>query len=215
MKKERNSADYSPPHPRRVQKPMADRLAFFISGLSSPFVVITGFALWVIAYYSPSLQQCILLSFPFVLLIIALPFVWIYTGVRRGRFTDIHVMLREQRAEPFVVATIGAIILTGIYSAIRAPHPIIVMAANLVVNGLLFGVLTQYWKASMHAASFAAGVLIAAIMIDTRLAVLGALLPLIVWARIRRKRHSVAQTVGAVVIACVSTVLVCKVLGLG
>lgn len=195
-------------------KPIADRLAFIISGLSSPFLVITEFALAVIAHYSRTVQQAILLSFPFMLLIIVLPFVWIYTGVHRGKFTDIHVMIREQRTEPFVVATVGAIILTGVYAAMHAPHPVTVMAVNLAVNGVVFGVLSHYWKASMHAGSFAAGVLIAAVLIDVRLSALALLLPAVVWARIRRKRHDVAQTVGAVVIAGVSTGIVCVVFGL-
>ena len=204
------------PWPREpATSKIADRLAFLISGFSSPFVVITSFALWVIAYYSRTLQQTILLSFPFFLLIIALPFTWILTGVRRGKFTDMHVMLREQRSEPFVVATVGAIVLSGIYSAMGAPHAIFVMAVNLAINGLLFGVLTQYWKASMHAASFAAGVLIASLLIDVRLLALAALLPLIIWARITRKRHDLSQTVGAVVIACVLTWAVCRAMGMG
>jgi hypothetical protein len=192
---------------------MADRTAKLISGLSSPFIVITLFALWVIAHYSQSAGAFALYAIPFLLLIIALPFCWIYAGVRRGKFTDMHVMLREQRSEPFVVATVGAAALTGVYLLTGAPHPIMVMAANLAINGLLFGILTHYWKASMHSASFAAGVLIVSLMIDYRLASLGILLPMIVWARIRRKRHNVVQSLGAAVIVCASTWGVCLMMG--
>jgi hypothetical protein len=192
---------------------MIDRAAKLISGLTSPFIVIPVFALWIIAHYSRTVSQFAVFSAPFLLLIIALPFCWIYAGVRRGKFTDMHVMMREQRAEPFVVATVGAAALTGVYLLINAPHPILVMAANLAINGVLFGLLSHYWKASMHAASYAAGVLIVSMTIDYRLAALGNLLPLIVWARIRRNRHNVVQALGAAVIVCVTTWGTCCVLG--
>jgi hypothetical protein len=180
-------------------------LAAAVSAITSPFVVICAFALWVIAYHCGSGARFVTLSVPFLVLIIGLPFVWILLGVRRGRFTDMHVMLREQRFEPFVVATAGAAGLTAVYLALGAPRPLTALAVDLVVNGALFGVISRAWKVSVHAAAYAAGVLTAAVLIDGRLAALFAAMPLVVWARVIRKRHDVPQSIAAAGIAIITT----------
>src|SRR5205085_5769 len=106
----------------------------------------------------------------------------IYVGVRRGKFTDIHVMIREQRVEPFVIATLGALLLVATYVVLRAPLALTTLAINLVVNGIVFALLSYKWKVSVHAAAFSASVLIVSLLIDHRLALLYLGLPVIVWA---------------------------------
>lgn len=187
-----------------------DTLAHLVSAITSPFVVICGFALWIIARYSRSGEEFALFGGAFVALIILLPFAWIQVGIRRGKYTDIHVMIKEQRFEPFVVATVGACLLVAFYLAMSAPRALTALAANLVVNGVVFAIVSRLWKISVHAASYAASVLIVTILIDHRLVALLVLLPLVIWARIRRQRHNVAQAIAAASIVCLTTWAICS-----
>ena len=163
----------------------------------------------VIYYYSATITQFIYFSLPFFVLIIVLPLIWIYIGVRKGKFTDIHVAIKEQRSEPFIVATVGAILLTLIYITINTPRALIALSVNLVVSGLIFGILSKIWKVSIHAASFTASVIIVALLINLHFIWLLIGLPIIIWARIKRKRHNVSQSLIAAIIIAVTTIIIC------
>jgi hypothetical protein len=192
-----------------------DKLAFLVSALSSPFLVICGFALWVISQYAGSRTEFFYFSALFVISIIVVPLVWIQVGIRTGKFSDYHVMFKEQRFEPFVVATISAAIFTLAYIALGTPRELIALGVSLIANGTVFAILSKKWKVSIHAASYAAAVLIVAMLIDRQLYWLILLLPLIVWARIRRRRHNVGQALAAAVIVSAVTLVVYFVMRVG
>ncbi len=130
---------------------------------------------------------------------------FIYYGVKSGRLTDMHVMLREQRIEPFIVTMFGALLLIIAYHFLAVPKPLYALSIVLFINGLVFFLITLVWKISIHSAAYAGAVLILAHLVNPNLAYLLLVLPLIMWARVYRHRHSVLQVLGAAVVVSLIT----------
>lgn len=192
---------------------MADRAAFLVSAVASPFITISVCAVGVIVRHTGSIAEAARYGIPFFALAIVLPGAWIAVGVRKGRFTDPHVMVREQRAEPFAVANIGALALVLVYMTLRAPVELRAAAANMLANGIVFMLITRFWKVSIHAAAYATSVLVASVLIHPAIAWLALGFPLVVWSRLRRQRHSLGQALAAAALVLASTAAVLAAFG--
>ncbi len=188
---------------------MKAQLAKYISGICSPFLMVVGFGLWCVAASVHSTSEFLLYGGLCLLLISGLPLIYILINMKLGHISDVHVAIREQRTMPFVIATIGAIILSCIYYFLDAPRGLIALAVSLVVSGLLFGILTQFSKVSIHAAAYTGAVIMVAFLINIWLLCLLFFLPVIIWARLERKRHNPRQAILAAIInaICITTTL--------
>lgn len=185
------------------------RLAKAISVATSPFITIPVFALWIIAAYSGYISEFVQWYSLFLMLAILPPVGYIVWGVRTKRITDYHVMIRGQRFEPFMAATIGAAVLAWAYWSAEAPRELQALAVTLAGIGAIFTQVTRHWKVSIHAAAWTGGVLLVAGLVDwVWLALLGGL-PIIIWARIKRGRHSLGQSTAAtaMITVCVLTMM--------
>jgi uncharacterized RDD family membrane protein YckC len=174
---------------------MNDKIAKFISGVSSPFVMVFVFGLRAIAVSVKSTHDFLVFGGLCVFLVSLLPFFYILLQVKLGKITDIHVAVREQRAVPFVVATCGAVILTITYRLLNAPQNLVALAVALIVSGIVFGVISGFWKISIHSAAYTGAVIIVAFIVNFQLLLLLLFLPIIIWARLVRKKHSVLQSI--------------------
>lgn len=139
---------------------------------------------------------------------VIIPFAYVLFRVSAGKITDIHVAMREQRKGPFVVALLGSIAALVSLFLSRAPVQIIEMSVALLLNGSIFLILSRKWKLSIHSATFASAVTIAAIMADNRIFWLYILIIPIFWARMYRKKHTLLQLVAAAFLSAVTTAII-------
>ena len=75
---------------------------------------------------------------------------------------------------------------------------------SAIVLGIL-GVINDFWKISIHAASIAAAAVIVALVFGPRFALL--LLPLVIavtWLRLYLRRHTVAQVVAGLIVGIIT-----------
>jgi hypothetical protein len=188
---------------------MKERLAKLISEISSPFLMVFVFGLWAVAGSVSTAKDFLIFGGLCILLISFLPFLYILLQIKLGNISDIHVAVREQRSGPFIIATCGAVILALLYHFLSAPKELIALAIALIVSGTVFGVISGFWKVSIHAAAYTGAVVIVAFIINFSLLWLLVLLPVIIWARLIRKRHSVSQAIVASLLnaVCVATTL--------
>lgn len=183
----------------------ADRLARALSYVLSPYVVtaLTASAVTV-AYARPSLLGVlqVLVAITSSTLV---PFLFTLWMVRTGRTTDMHAAIRSQRHPIFLVAIVSNSVATLFLWATGA-HPLVVaMGVAYCASGALFWAVTTVWKISLHTGVLAGSLMIAAHAFGD-LALYGLpLLPLVAWARVRRRRHTLSQvTAGAVCGAAVT-----------
>ena len=183
-------------------------LAKIISTISSPFIIIPIFGLWVTSVYTDTINRFLALGISFIVFIVLLPFIYVYIGVKNRRFTDLHLAIREQREKPFLISILGAILLLVAYYFQNAPKEGTELATLILVNGIIFYLITRFWKISVHSAAFFGSTLVVSMFIDPMLVTLSTLVPFIVWARLKRDNHNFSQTISSIVVVGASTFLV-------
>lgn len=183
-----------------------------ISGLTSPYLIIPVFSLITIFHYSESLIDFILWSLTLIGLAVLLPLGYVFVSIKRKKITDLHVFMKEQRTIPFLVAILGSILALIIFYLINVPAALLVMTLAVIINGIIFSMLSKYWKLSMHAATFMSSLAIVSVLVSTTYWVLSPIIILIIWARMQRRRHTIWQLIIAGLLSTLITYIVLKLI---
>lgn len=179
------------------QAPLAtivDSMAFALSALLSPYLVIPVGTVAIVASVSYSKREWLVWTLLSILFSTIIPALYVIVQIWRGKITDIHVMEREQRGGPFLVAifssALGALVLRGLGANLAVWGIGVVLA----VNGVALLWVSSYWKISMHVAVLSSTIL-AAVMMIYGLSVWSLIwmIPALIWARVTRGRHTVWQ----------------------
>jgi hypothetical protein len=188
-----------------------DRLAFAISAVASPFLVLPGFLFLLAVHSAPSVAVALRWSGLAAAGMVGVPLGFILVEMARGRVTDVHVRLREQRRGPFIAAIVGCGVSTALLAMADAADAMVLAASAAVVNGLFFLGVTLRWKISMHPSILTACALMAGALVAPGWYATLATVPVVVWARVRRHRHTWAQGGAAIVVSALITALMLRV----
>lgn len=199
---------------RPLQTRIADAVAFFLSALLSPYIVIPVGAVGIIYVRAPD-DKFWLWAGISVLFMVGFPVLYILWGIKRGIISDVHVMEREQRSGPFLIAIIGSLIGAILLFCLQAPPSIWGLNIILCGNGVLIWFITRYTKISVHVCVLSATVLGASILHTAMppFALLW-LIPMLIWARMRRQRHTFWQGLSGFAVAAATTFIVLIPIGL-
>lgn len=198
------------PKPRTV----SDAVAFFLSAVLSPYIVLPVGTIGII--WARGTDERVWLWIGISLFFsTVLPVLFVLNGMRLGTITDVHVAERDQRSGPFGVAIGGSVVAALVLFLIHAPRSVWGLSVILAVNGLAIMLATRSTKISVHVAVLTATVLGATIL-NPELPVWAFiwLIPLLMWARLKRGRHSIWQGVGGFALAAILTFAVIVALGL-
>lgn len=190
---------------------MLDRIAVAISVIFSPFLIPVPTILLLAWTYANSLQQVMLWMLVVSVFASVLPSVFILALVRSGRLSDLHLAVRKQRLAPLYFSLVSTLVGIIVLQSIDAPSQIVLPCIAYAINGVVFTAITHRWKISFHCGSAAGSIIVLMLLVDAKIAWLSLLLPLIAWARVHRKRHTILQTVAAALIAAAGTVLVLQI----
>ena len=164
------------------------RLAWLLSVLLSPFVLVPFFSAFLI--YEVTTGGWGFLKFYLLCFAcsIGVPAAYIGYNVYAGKITDMHVKVLEQRRGPFRAGVAGlAIQVFGLYLA-GAPRILVVYAFAIFVSGFAFAQISERWKISVHTGTL--GALLAGALVVLGWSPYWLLLQIpLVWARAHRKRH--------------------------
>lgn len=184
-----------------------NKFSKIISGLTSPYLVITIFSLITIYHFSDSFYQFFAWAGILIILTVVSPLAYIFISIKQHKVTDLHVYLKEQRSIPFLIAIVGSILVLIIYYYLKVPKPLIAMIYAVIINGSAFAILSRYWKLSMHAATFASSLTIVSILVSSYWLILSPVIFLIIWARLSRKRHTLSQLITASILSPIITAI--------
>jgi len=181
------------------------RLARLITEVLAPANVGAIVFLLVAWHSTPTILEALRWGLLTVFFTIALPFAFILWGVRRRRFTDHHIRLREQRPQALAVGIGSGLVGLVVLVLLGAPRELIALVVAMatgVVNALL---ITLFWKMSIHVASVAGAIVILVLVFGPPFVVLAPLVALVGWARVELGDHTPAQvTAGAAIGATVA-----------
>jgi hypothetical protein len=188
---------------------MTQALAFAFSAVLSPYLVIPVGTVLIVAAQSGGRNQFLLWTFVSIMSSTGIPALYVLWQIRQGKITDVHVMEREQRGGPFLVAVISSGFGALALYLLGAPSVVWGIGVVLLVNGLVMSWITSFWKISMHVAVLTACVIaLLALIPSIHPWTLIWMIPALMWARATRGRHSVWQGVAGFVVAGFLTALV-------
>ena len=132
--------------------------------------------------------------------VILIPLSYIVWQVKIGKVSDFHLRVREERIRPIIVIFLCAVSSTAILYFGRAPQLIITLALDVIAAAVCFAAITPFWKISAHVAT-ASGVSFLLLGFFGWLATPFLLLiPIVAWARVYMRRHTVGQVVAGAVL---------------
>lgn len=184
-------------------------LARALTELLSPVILVVGLLLIVgAASGGPSVRSGLAWGLLAALFVGVVPYAFLVLGVRRGRWTDRHVGVREQRIVPLVFAATSSLVGLALIAALGAPRQLVA----LVVAGLIgLGVslaITRAWKISIHTAVAAGTATVLTLVFGAWLMLGWPLVAALGWSRWELRDHTLAQVlVGAVIGSLVAGVV--------
>jgi hypothetical protein len=164
--------------------------------VSPPLLVVLSLALTTAAAASARAWQ---LTGLYALLAAGLPLGFIGWLVATGRAADVDLSIRAERMKPLLVAVGGMAAGWTLLLWSGAPPQLTALALANVIQITLVLLITGWWKISMHSIAVSAfAVVVGALYGPLAMAGAAALIPAVVWARLRLRRHTPGQTLAGV-----------------
>ncbi len=178
-------------HPLKPFNPLHVRIARLVSIVLSPVTISLPFIALVALY---SHESNVLLSAALTLFFLSFgPTIYILSGVRSGKFTDVDVSVRSQRTGPFLFSIISSLIGFFVLDSIHGSKNLENVLLITVISGIILMIITFWWKISMHASSLSGAVTMLSILYGKFMLPAFLLVLLVSWSRVVLRRHTVAQ----------------------
>jgi hypothetical protein len=123
-----------------------------------------------------------------------IPYGIVIAGVRRRRWTDRHVRVRQQRPVPFLAAIASFLAGLALLVTLGAPRQVVALVVAMLTCLAATLVVTLWWKLSLHTAAASGTVAILVLTFGATLLLALPMIALVAWARIRLGEHTPAQT---------------------
>src|SRR5689334_14124856 len=130
--------------------PSHPRLARLVTEVLAPAPTVAVLLLLVAWHSAPSAADAVRWGILAALFASLVPFLYIVRGVRRGRLTDHHVRLREQRRLPLLVGIASVLIGLTLLALWGAPRDLVALVAAMAVGLSSSLAVTLFWKLSIH-----------------------------------------------------------------
>ena len=137
-----------------------------------------------------------------------IPYAMIWYGVRRGRLSDRHIGVREQRTKPLALGLVSVMVGLALLGLFGAPRELIALVVALFVGGLVATVINHFWKLSVHAGVAAGSMVVLTLAFGPALLATVIVAAAVGWSRVRLRDHTTWQVVAGTVIGVVVTGLV-------
>lgn len=153
-----------------------------------------------------SLEAALPWALIYLALVCLLPAGYIGFEVWRGRISDLHINLREQRLKPYAVSLTGAGLAFLAMLILNAPQLMALFTLFTFVQMFLMLVFTTRWKISMHSMSITSAVCTLGVLYGLQvLLLLSPLILIVAVARVRLRRHSVKQVIAGIAVGSIAT----------
>jgi membrane-associated phospholipid phosphatase len=186
--------------PRQV-----NRLARIVTEVFAPSP-LAAIVLIIVAWrYSATTGEALKWAVLGILFAPVTPLVYLLRQLRRGRVTDHHVRLREQRAGIILFTLVCGFAALVVLLRLGAPAQVIGLVCSGAAGLIVAFAITRYWKISIHTGVAAGIVVVFVELFGWVMLLLAPLVALIGWARVRVGDHTPGQAAaGALIGATVS-----------
>ena len=196
-------------HPSLTPIPIKNRrvwhdLARILSTIFNPF--LTALALFVIlshvrATSTNNFWWLLFLSTFFTSIGPMLFIFWLYAT---DRISDLDMSIREEREKVFFVFVMFYLAGTATLWLTHSPRLLIASMAGYTLATAVVQYITRYWKISTHAVGITAPLVALSLLYGRQPLPFLVLIPMVCWARVYLRAHTIAQVVAGAVLATLS-----------
>lgn len=134
-----------------------------------------------------------------------IPYLYICFLYKKKEINDMRIPEKEDRIKPLVVACISYIICFIILYVLDGPLFLKSIFAASIVSTVILTIITYFWKISLHTSWITFMVITFNILFGRWMLLMIPLIPVIGWARVRIKEHTMNQVILGVGISTVTT----------
>jgi hypothetical protein len=134
-----------------------------------------------------------------------IPYGIIWYGVRRGRLSDRHIGVREQRTRPLALGLVSVLVGLAVLALLGAPRELVALVTAMFVGGLIATTVNHFWKLSVHTSVAAGSAVVLTLVFGAALLAAGLVVAAVGWSRVRLRDHTTAQVVAGTVVGAVVT----------
>lgn len=189
---------------RKVMNKFAKALSYIFDGtiISIPILIIICLVL--VDNTTRALGWAVLcLTFAMII-----PYLYIRILIRKKVLDDLHISNKEDRIKPIIITIISNTVGFSILYILKAPLFLKAMFLIVIISTFIFGIITYFWKVSAHTAWITFMVITFNILFGKWMLFLLPLIPMVGWARVKIKRHTVKQVISGSIISFITTFFV-------
>lgn len=169
-------------------------LARLITFFFHPIILIAPSVFLIISATGGSLDEALLWS-GVALIFIVLIAAYILIGIRRGLFTNFDISKRKQRIYLFPLVIVAGIIFLFSLIAFNGPKSLLFAIIYFIISVVVLSLVTLRIKASVHVGGITVAIISAIYFFGNQYNLLLILIPVMAWARIIEKRHTLKETI--------------------
>lgn len=182
-------------------------LARILSTIFNPF--LTALALFVILAHvsakdTVDFWRLLFLSTFFTSIGPMLYVFWLYSS---DRISDLDMSVRQEREIVFSTFVVFYLLGSAALWLAHAPRLMIAAMLGYFASTLVVGYITRYWKISTHALGITAPLVALTMLYGRQPLPFLVLIPMVCWARVYLKAHTVAQVLAGAGLATLTTML--------
>jgi membrane-associated phospholipid phosphatase len=182
-------------------------LAKILSTIFNPF--LTAFALFVILSHVTARDTFDFWRLLFISTFFTStgPMLYVFWLYATDRISDLDMSVRSERETVFTTFIVFYLIGGGGLWLLHAPRVLVATMFGYFAATLVVGYITRYWKISTHALGITAPLVALTLLYGRQPLPFFVLIPMVCWARVYLKAHTVGQVVAGAALAMVSTTL--------
>ena len=143
------------------------------------------------------------------------PMLYVFRLYATDRISDLDMSVRAERETVFSTFVFFYLSGAGVLWLVHAPRVIIATMLGYFAATLVVGYITRYWKISTHALGITAPLVALSLLYGRQPLPFLVLIPMVCWARVYLKAHTVAQVVAGAALGAVSTTLLFYIFHVG
>jgi membrane-associated phospholipid phosphatase len=134
--------------------------------------------------------------------------IFILIGVWKGYFSDLDISRRNQRPLLYLAAILMSTIYLVLLFVTNAPLILAIGVIGLLLGLAVTDLVNMKTKASVHVATITGFVTVMTLLYGLQFSFLYVLVPIVAWARIKTKNHTLSQTVLGATLSFILTIFV-------
>ena len=135
------------------------------------------------------------------------PMIYVFWLYGTDRISDLDMSVRHEREAVFGAFVVFYMLGTIVMWVARAPQLMIASLAAYTVSTLVVQYITRYWKISTHALGITAPLVVLTLLYGNVTLPFLILIPMVGWARVYLKAHTVMQVIAGAALGTASTIL--------